>query len=407
MRIAIVDLMFSWPPHGGADVDVYHVARGLTGLGHELCVFVVHDPGSWERGHVEPSTLPFNAKRLDIPPGAMTVPAVLEQVTAALDAWQPDVVLLAQGYFLKPMLIRALERYPILSRCYAHEIACHRDILRFADGASCTYTYADTPNRCRRCALKRLAPAIKNEYHDAWTQEYLASQAWKPEYHALFLAAMRQLRGVVITGEHMREQVDGLCERVHVIPHGVDVRRFAPAPETEQRREPVLFVPGRVEDPAKGFDTALDAARILADQGRMFTLQATLPEGHGGPSWLKSIGKLDYDAMPGAYQQSDICIVPSMWDEPFGIVALEAMASGLPVCASRVGGLQEIVVHEETGLLFRRGDAAELAACLERLLDDGEARRAMGRTARQHAAAHYHWDALIPQYYPALLDGIV
>lgn len=406
MRIAIVDLLFSWPPHGGADVDVYHVAQGLGALGHDVCVFVVHDANTWERGHLDPAAMPFDVQRLDCAPGVFAAAPVIDAVIHALAAWRPETVLLTQGYFMKPLLIRALCRYPVLSRCYAHEVACLKDILHFKDGASCPYTYAETPDRCRRCALTRVGPAIKRGLHDAWTQEFLAARAWTPEYYALFIAAMRQLRGVVVATEHMRAYAARLCDSVHVIPHGVDASRFVPVHEPSARSAPVLFVPGRVEDPAKGFDTALEAARMLADTDRVFTLHATLPEGYAGPDWLKSVGKLDYDAMPGAYQQADICIVPSIWEEPFGIVALEAMACGVPVCASRTGGLQDIVVHGRTGLLFEPGNAAALAACLETLLDDGERCRVMGQAARQRAADRYSWDTLIPRYYPALLAGI-
>lgn len=407
MRIAVVDLLFSWPPHGGADVDVYHVIRELSRLGHEPRLFVTHDPGNWERGHFDPEALPFQVQRLDFPSGGLQSAAVVARVSDALAAWRPDVVMLTQGYFLKPALIQGLRGYPVISRCYAHETACHKDILRFRNGRPCPHAYADTPDRCRRCALKHLGPGIKSGRHNAWTQEYLEAEAWTWAYHAAFLEAMRQLHAVVITTEHMREQVNVLCERVHVIPHGVDVARFKPAPTPRQTDKPlVLLAPGRIEDPAKGFQVVLEASRRLVEKGHAIEVRATMPEGRPGPPWLKSIGKHAYEAMPAMYQDADICIVPSVWDEPFGIVALEAMASGLPVCATRAGGLQEIVLHNETGLLFRRGNVEELAACLERLVLDAALRAAMGRAARQRANDVYRWETVVARHYPPLFEGL-
>ncbi len=406
MRIAIVDLLFSWPPHGGADVDVYHVVSGLSKLGHEPCVFVTHDPSAWERGHVVPAAMPFNVCRLDFAAGTLSSTMVTARIKEAVHLWRPDLVMLTQGYFLKPALIHALASYPVINRCYAHEVACHKDILRFRNGKPCPHAYANTPDRCRRCALKHLGAGIKGGTNNAWTQEYLEAKAWTGEYHAYFLEAMRQLHAVIITTEHMREQVNALCNRIHVIPHGVDVVRFSPATPSVENQPPVILAPGRIEDAAKGFNLLFEAAQRLADKKYKFELHATLPEGHGGPEWLKSLGKRDYNAMPGIYQRADICVVPSVWDEPFGIVAVEAMACGLPVCAARAGGLQDTVQHEKTGLLFNRGDVGELTACLEKLLIHTEWRRVMGEAARQRACDLYSWDVLISRHYPPLFEGI-
>jgi glycosyltransferase involved in cell wall biosynthesis len=71
--------------------------------------------------------------------------------------------------------------------------------------------------------------------------------------------------------------------------------------------------------------------------------------------------------------------------------------------AARVGGLRESVVHGETGLLFERGDAEELAAALARLLDDAALRTRMGEAGRARVEAMYTWPRIIEQHYPAIL----
>jgi len=87
------------------------------------------------------------------------------------------------------------------------------------------------------------------------------------------------------------------------------------------------------------------------------------------------------------------------------LVAVEAMASGRPVCASRVGGLQDIVVHGETGFLFDRGDSGALADSLVRLLDDANLRQRMGEAGRKRAEGEYDWKRIAAVHYPPLLEA--
>jgi len=405
MRIAIIDLLFSWPPHGGADVDVYHVTRELRALNHDARVFFAREENSWERGQADPESLPFPAERLEFPANGLSSAAVTSRFLDIIHSFNPEAVLLTQGYFLKVPIIHALSGYTLVSRCYAHELACHRDILRFRGGAPCPLAYSENPDVCRPCALAYLGPEIRGESPTAWTREYLASQAWSTRFHGRFAEAMKKLRAVIITTEHMRDQVRGLCRDIRVIPHGVDGARFTPSTGVHHQHKPVIFVPGRLEDPAKGVSVLLDAATRLAAEGLDFEVHATLPEGYPGPPWLKAVGKLDFENMPAAYRGADICVVPSLWEEPFGIVALEAMATAIPVCASRAGGLQDIVTPE-TGLLFERGNASQLADCLRSLLADADARDAMGKAGHRRALEHYSWEHIVREYYSPLLDAL-
>jgi glycosyltransferase involved in cell wall biosynthesis len=89
------------------------------------------------------------------------------------------------------------------------------------------------------------------------------------------------------------------------------------------------------------------------------------------------------------YHSSDIVVMPSRWDEPFGLVNIEAGASCRPIVAAAVGGIPEIVVHGETGFLFERGDAAGFATFLRKLVDDEELRKRMGEAGRRHVEEHF------------------
>jgi glycosyltransferase involved in cell wall biosynthesis len=106
-----------------------------------------------------------------------------------------------------------------------------------------------------------------------------------------------------------------------------------------------------------------------------------------GPAVVTVLYDWPSPAIAGAWRRCLIGLVPSAWAEPFGLVAVEAMQAGRPVIASAAGGLADIVVDGETGLLTPPGDPAALAAALRRLLADKALREAMGEAGRRRAAA--------------------
>jgi glycosyltransferase involved in cell wall biosynthesis len=87
--------------------------------------------------------------------------------------------------------------------------------------------------------------------------------------------------------------------------------------------------------------------------------------------------------VPALIEAAAVCVVPSVWAEAFGLAALEPMVHRRPVVASEVGGLPEVVLDQETGLLVPPGDERALATALGTLLADGDARRRMGEAGRR------------------------
>jgi glycosyltransferase involved in cell wall biosynthesis len=104
------------------------------------------------------------------------------------------------------------------------------------------------------------------------------------------------------------------------------------------------------------------------------------------------------------YSLIDMCVIPSRVDESFGLTALEAAFFGLPVIASRKGGLPEIVVDGETGFLVDARSPTQLADRLDRLLGDPELRRRMGAAARQRATRHFSRERFIDDFTRLLAD---
>ncbi len=405
MRLAFVDLLFSWPPHGGADVDLYHVVQGIQSAGHEVQVFGVRSDLSWERGDFVAEELPFPAVVVDLGgrvPDRKHLPAQLRE---AVDAWRPDAVFVCDGFLLKPYVINALAQYPLVARYYAYEAVCQRDILHFKDGQPCPNLYPTTPDACRRCALEHLGPEIRRGVGLSWVQEYLGARAYAPGYHQVLLDALGNLEAAIVYNERMGGQLAPYCRDVAVVPGGVDPAQFpfAEVPSRGQEDRKIILMAGRAEDPAKGLATLLEAGELLRRERGDFEIQATLPVDDPGPEWLHPLGWCPHEKIKALYATCDVCVAPSIWEEPFGIVALEAMATGRPVCASRVGGLQEIVHHGETGLLFSAGDGAGLARHLATLLDDAVLRSRMGAAGRRLVEQEYDWRVIVERHYLPLI----
>jgi glycosyltransferase involved in cell wall biosynthesis len=405
MRIVFVDLLFSWPPHGGADVDLYHVMEALHDAGRDVHLIGVSEAGVWERGAFNPGQLPFPSTRLDFTRREFNLHEVPRRIREAVDRHQPDAVILCDGFFMKPHVCAALKGYPILNRFYAYESICHRDILHYKDGGVCPLSYLDTPDACRQCAFDHLGPEIRADSARAWVRSYVTARAFAPEYHALQRASIAGVDGVIVYNPTAREQVAHLAKRVFVVPGGVDTESFiaTPLPRRGAKDGKVILMTGRAEDPLKGLDVLLAAGERLWRERRDFVIWATMPEDTPASPWFRPIGWRDHYGTAALYRQADIVVVPSVWDEPFGLVAVEAMATGRPVCASRVGGLQTIVRHLETGFLFPRGDSAELAKQLSLLLDNAELRTQFGKAGRAVVEEEYAWPRVIARHYVPIL----
>jgi glycosyltransferase involved in cell wall biosynthesis len=157
----------------------------------------------------------------------------------------------------------------------------------------------------------------------------------------------------------------------------------------------------------KGIDVLLRAYAALTNPPPL-VLIGRQPPGQPlvtGPN-VTVLNDWPHAAVLEAWRRCSVALVPSVWPEPFGLVVLEAMAAGRPVIASRTGGLADIVVNNETGLLVPPGDAPALTAALARLLASPELREQMGQ-AGQRRLAQYRADAILPrleQVYRALLS---
>ncbi len=409
MNIAFADLLFSWPPNGGADVELYHVLSTLHRRGFCVRLFVAHEHGSTERGRVDPESMPFPVVRLDFSRRQLRPKRVCRAFRLALEAWEPDAVILTHGYALKPYLARALgSRYPLAARYYAHELLCARDPFRFKNGAPCRFDYVHTPEACRACAFASQTGGLRRHDYRTWTTDYVAAGAYAAGYPAILRQGLEASKVLLVNNSAIQTQLADVHPDVRVFTPAVDVTSSVPAPALEKgpADKKVILMTGRADDPAKGLDILREAGRILAEKRQDFEIQATHFDVTLSKDWFVSLGWLSHEETVALYEKADVCVVPSLWEEPFGMVALEAMAAGRPVCASSTGGLKDTVVHTETGFLFETGNAKELAKELDILLENGDMRRRMGHAARQRVEKHYGWDSIVRTQYEPLIEEL-
>lgn len=165
------------------------------------------------------------------------------------------------------------------------------------------------------------------------------------------------------------------ADRIVIKPNFVDFQ----APPAGARQG-FLFV-GRLSA-EKGIHTLVDAARSVA--GLDIRVAGTGPEAHllEGVPGVVALGGLDGDAVRRAMSSSAALVLPSIWYENFPRTLVEAMACGLPIIASRIGALADLVEEGVSGLLFEAGNAADLAAKLKWAKENPEAMLAMGDRAR-------------------------
>jgi starch synthase len=242
-----------------------------------------------------------------------------------------------------------------------------------------------------------------------WKEEQLGSgylvSSWVER------AAVEQAERVIAVSAQMRAdilhhfRVDP--DRVVVVHNGIDAESFR---RTDRRdalerhdiaRPYVLFV-GRVSE-QKGIFHLLEAAATFPD-GVDLVLCASTPDtpelearlraavaGHPRVRWIHAM--LPREDVVELYSHASVFVCPSVY-EPFGLINLEAMACGTPVIATRVGGIPEVVVHDETGWLVPPGDPAALAAAVRQLLADPKRAAAFGVAGRRRVEARFSWDRI-------------
>ncbi len=377
MRILI--LSWEYPPlvYGGLGRHVHALAEAQAAAGHEVAV-----------------------------------------VTQAVDGASPDSMVNGVRVVRVAPDPPALPMSDLLAWVMAFEHALTRAALRVAESLRPDVVHGHD------WLVAHTATAVKEAYgiplvatvhateagrHQGWLPGPLNKAVHTVEWWLTFEA-----RRVITCSSHMRWEVTRLFDlppdSVDVIPNGIDLDRWEVAPDVVQRTRsthaadgPLLVFTGRLEW-EKGCHTLLDALPRLRRRHRGLRLviagqgsqDAELKQHARRLRLGRSVNFLGWvppDELAALAAAADVAVVPSIY-EPFGLVALEAAASGTPLVVGDTGGLREFVEHSITGLRFTPGDVSGLADAVSALLGDDLLARRLARDARQVLARDYTWEGI-------------
>jgi glycogen(starch) synthase len=249
--------------------------------------------------------------------------------------------------------------------------------------------------------------ATEHGRHQGWVEDLPQSHI-----HSVERWMAHRADAVIVCSYYMRGHVADIFDieerRIAVIPNGVDPNDLRPSGDLQALRrefaaphEKLVLLVGRLVY-EKGFQLALDALPgvmeevgnvrfLVAGSGTHETELRSQAERLGLSGHGTFLGWIGDDVLHSLYRIADLCVVPSIY-EPFGLVALEAMASGCPCIVADTGGLREVVpVGERVGLRFNGGDAEHLGVMIERLLVDDELRDRLVTEASEHVL-RFDWD---------------
>jgi glycosyltransferase involved in cell wall biosynthesis len=294
-----------------------------------------------------------------------------------LREFQPDIVhvrmFLTQ---LSPLILPLLRHVPALYHVVWYRPICPTGTKLLPSGSSCR-------EPAGLVCYRRDCVPLKD-----WVVLRFQMWLWRKWRYAFkrIVANSRAVQDALIA--------DGI-EPVEVIHNGVEVEFVIRALSSK----PVAVFAGRLV-PEKGVDVLLqafvtvtrrlpDARLLIAGDGPERAKLVELTEKLGITTNVSFLGHLSKEKMEAQFAQAWVQVVPSLWAEPFGLVAVEAMMRGTAVIASSMGGLGEIVEHGKTGFLVPPNEPHALAENLVELLSDRTKTESMGRSGRDVAEARF------------------
>lgn len=373
-------LMVSWeyPPVviGGLGRHVHHLATELVAAGHEVVVL------SRRPTDTDPSTHPSTD---DVSEGVRVIAAAQDphEFTFGEDmmAWT-----LAMGHAMVRSGLTLRDWQPDL--IHAHDWLVAHPAIALAE-------YFDVP-------LVSTIHATEAGRHSGWVSGQVSRQV-----HSLESWLVHESDSLITCSTSMREEITrlfgpGLCE-VNVIPNGIDTAGWPFAQRAPHTGPAELLYFGRLEYEKGVHDLIAALPRIrrthpgttltIAGDGTQLDFLTEQARRHKVLKATKFIGRVDHSQLLLLLHRADAAVLPSHY-EPFGIVALEAAATGTPLVTSNVGGLGEAVIDGQTGVSYPPRDVAALAAAVRRVLDDPAAAQGRAMAARERLTSDFAWETV-------------
>jgi len=392
LKVAVLDSWFHWPPRGGGIRDIKEVSTWLSKRGHRVILLMPHFRGRGTTDEMECRN--FDLVRVRFSYNVhFNGPCFEKEMRKALVKVDPDVVLIANGNGLKPYMILSAKDYPVIVRLYSYELLCpaQHGVL-FRESKICPYNFVTYPHRCAFCwNTIGFSPSLDWEFLRCFSFLY-------PFYHIIVKESLGYPAGFIVTSVYMKRRFSEIIPRrkLHIIPSGVDPDQFKPI-SSETKANKRIFFPGRASDPLKGIGVLLKAGQILWKKRDDFRILVTSEIPYEAP-FIERIGWKSERSIGKIYATCDLVVVPSIWAEPFGLTALEAMSAGKAVIASEVGGIPEFLENGKNGITVQPNNPEVLALKIDELLDKDEYRQKLGGEARETVLRRYQWSQIVDEY---------
>jgi glycosyltransferase involved in cell wall biosynthesis len=391
MRIMMLAQSFA-PIVGGEERVVEDLTRELVARGHEVSVATLQQPGDITVGEVAGAAVhPLrsssyrvvrergDSERRHAPP--VPDPETVVDLSRVLRRERPQIVH-AHNWIVHSYLPLARSAHSALAlSLHDYGLICATRRLRHKDRL-CS---GPAPIKCQECAAD----------HYGIAKGLVAAFGTRSQES--------RLRRHVDVFLPVSETVENLCriredEVSWVIPNFIG--ELPPAPLEDPRLaalpdEPFILYFGDVTED-KGTWELAEAYRELEDPPPLVLVGRCYIDELKEQPGVHALGAWPHALAIEALRRSLFSVAPSLWPEPFGLVALEAAAAGKPIVATDMGGLRDIVVDGETGLVVPAEDRRSLAAAMQRLIADPQLRERLGAAARQQAA-RFSPAAVVPQ----------
>lgn len=417
-RLVIVDMNFTWPPDGGAPIDLMNVMTRLSKL-HDTTLILprldrltsflrrpwpLSKTKFFVRGEIRSNLPPeIKVKCVDFDAIHFSPKALAYRLQIELEDIQPDYLVLADSWYFKPDLVLALEKWKPILFLYAHEMMCLKgNGLLFRNEKVCDNEFLngsrETYKACLRCATQFYVSYPSPR----WVFEYLRSKAYLPNYQTKCIRSFALAKAVVVKNQFIAHRIRPYVSgRLVVAPPGIDTERFKSVREKGNSADPFqILISGRMKMRSKGLHVALNALQNLWKRRQDFRLTVLSDGVKTNPfPFIKYLSWLPYDQVTQLYQKADLLISPSIGPESFGLVAQEAMACGLPVIGTNIGGMPDCIANGETGFLVPPNDPLAMEKKVEWFIDHRTEAREMGLKGKEKAAKEFSIDTIFTKHY--------
>jgi glycosyltransferase involved in cell wall biosynthesis len=372
MKILLVHNYYQQP--GGEDVVFTQERRLLEQKGHQV---ITYTRTNQEAAHTS------LAGRVKLLKTIVSAEDSRQQIASILDAEKPDLAHIHNTFMMiSPSIYTACwqARVPTVQTLHNYRLYCPAVTL-YRDG-----------HVCEDCITGGLMQGVRYGCYRG-SKLTTAAVAMMLKVHRSRGTWTQRVNGfIALTEFAKRKFVDnGLpVDKVHVKPNFVDLN-----PEKREAVGKYAFFAGRLT-PEKGIATLLDAWRLLekplplkivGDGTSRNALESQARR--NGLRDVEFLGWRDGEQTRDLMKRACFVVVPSLWYEGFPMVLAESFACGVPVIASRLGAMEEIVAHGHTGLHFQPGSAEDLAQAVQWALKHPESIAEMGRNARRQYELRY------------------